>query len=89
MFSKFHDPPTPFSASEKAKPALPCAIASPIVAYRFGPTPLAPPCVIVWQAAHFLKTSAPLAASAVGSSVAMSTSAAPPPAPSSSTPSIA
>ncbi len=42
--------------------------------------PLAPPWLIVWQAPHFLKTSAPLATSAVASKVAIGTSAAAPPA---------
>ena len=40
------------------------------------PMPLAPPALIVWQAEHFLNTSAPLAGSADASSVAIGTSAA-------------
>ena len=38
--------------------------------------PFAPPWAIVWHDAHFLKTSAPLAGSAVASRVAMGASAA-------------
>src|SRR3546814_6613395 len=76
--SKVHVPPTDFSASEKAKPPRPVAILSPTTSHRLGPMPLGPPCVSVWQAVHFLNTSAPCAASAEASRVAIGATASPP-----------
>src|SRR3546814_9306857 len=73
---------------EKAKPPRPVAILSPTTSHRLGPMPLGPPCVSVWQAVHFLNTSAPCAASAEASRVAIGATASPPSPPSASTPSI-
>ena len=63
--SKFQVPPFLASASEKAKP-WPWPIGSPSTSHRFGPSWLAPPLSALWQAAHFLKISAPLAAIGAG-----------------------
>src|SRR5262245_5373882 len=57
-------PPLPDNAGEKAKP-LPWPIGSPRTPHRLGPTWLVPPLSALWQAAHFLKTSAPFAGSAL------------------------
>ena len=64
IVSQSQVPPLPRSASEKAKPAWP-ATGRPIVAQRFGPVPVAPPWLIVWQPAHLAKERSPRPASAV------------------------
>src|SRR5512133_1695345 len=85
--SQFQVPPFFARASEKAKP-LPCPIGSPSTPQRFGPSWFGPPLVALWQAAHLLKTCAPLVASALARYTSIGCSAAAPPSPSWATPAI-